>query len=132
MFLKVLTMNEKKAFICIANELMLSNGYIDEQQSQVHRQLLDEMEIQENNNLPSEEKSFELLRSSKNITKRSIYIELVSLSLADNVLDISEKEYLRKIEKNLGLPDTFTRKAILWYKQYMSTIKEGLELVEGF
>ncbi len=131
MFLKAFSDEEKRAFLSLANKLMISNGFIDKQQSSLINQLKEEMEFPESLNDIPEEDSLKILQKSENKIKRSVYIELLSLAIAGELIDNPEEIYLQEIKKNLGLPDSFTNDVLDWYKKYISTTQEGINLVKG-
>ena len=131
MFLDNLSKDEKEAFICIAHKVMLSNEIIDDDQSKIMKQMLFETDLSRENSELTEKESFKILKSSKNTIKRSVYIEFLSLAIADNNIDELERKYLDVIVRELGLPEDFIKSVTDWYNEYMGIVRKGILITQG-
>lgn len=131
MFLDNLSKDEKEAFICIAHKVMLSNKIIDDDQSKIMKQMLFETDLSRENSELTEKESFKILKSSNNTIKRSVYIEFLSLAIADNNIDELERKYLDVIVRELGLPEDFIKSVTDWYNEYMGIVRKGILITQG-
>jgi tellurite resistance protein len=130
MFISVLSESEKQAFLCLAHKVIASDGVIANSETAVFNGLASELRLTNLESSLSERESYDVFSSSSEAIKRAVYIELLSLAIADGVFDASEKEYMKAILSKLGLPDSFAEKAGKWLSEYFSILKVGINLVE--
>ena len=107
MYLKNLMQGEKYAFYSIAKSLVsIDNDYSDIEK-QLIDELLAEMDIQRSQITDiSLDDAIEMFSYSTFSVRKQVFIELVGLTLCDEVLDKNEKELLDRIADSFGIPDS--------------------------
>jgi len=131
MFLGGLSETEKQAFLCLANQIMKADGVVADSEMAVINALRGEMNTQNLLSNLTEDESLNILASSKRHVKRGIYIELLSIAIADGTVDASEEAYIKKIQSKLDLSDVFAKNAGKWIDTYFRLLEKGINLARG-
>jgi hypothetical protein len=63
--------------------------------------------------------------------KRSFYVDLLSLVMADNSVAPQEKACMKEIQEKLGLSDDFVDEAEAWLTEYLVIAAKGYGLIGG-
>ena len=122
MYLKDLMQGEKYAFYSIVKYLVTIDGEFAEEEMNLMDEFLQEMQL-EKEQVPdiSPEDAIGMLKFSAPSTRKKIYIELISVTLCDEYLNIDEKEYLDRIANDFLIDDELRDKLF-------ETVKELLEI----
>ena len=131
MFLSKLSETEKQAFLCLADGVMKADGVVADREMKIINDLRKEMNVQNLVSNLTENDSFKTLTSSKQSVRRGIYIELLSISMADGVIDANESIFMKKIQSQLELSDIFAKNSEKWVSAYFRLQEKGIELVRG-
>jgi tellurite resistance protein len=129
MFLGKLSETEKQAFLCLANYVMKADGIIEEREMEVVNVLRGEMNTPNLLSNLTEAESFKILASSKKRVKKAIYIELLSIAMADGLVDANEEEHMKNILSQLSLSEIFSTNAQKWLIYYFKILQKGISLV---
>lgn len=130
MYLEVLNDKEKIAFISLAKELALSNGIIDSFEAEMINKFLNEMSLVQPISYIEVKDAMDVIKLSKNSTKRRVFIELLSICVCNNDFDTIQKGLIQSIKNDLGLPDEFYEDALTWVNEIKTVIERGIKLVE--
>ncbi|MDR3259729.1 MAG: hypothetical protein LBT51_09010 [Fusobacteriaceae bacterium] len=130
MFLHQLSKKHKEAFWFLTKEILKEDG-IDVLEEKVLKTIAYKLEIEVLSAISSEQEAFNILKDTKNIEKRTIYIEIISAIYATNDEKLNEHPLLKTIENEFGLPEDFCQKAKNWTKTFLKSVENGYDLVEG-
>ena len=129
MFLGNLAEKEKAAFLCLAGNIIKADGVSSKSEVIILNNIIQELHIKgEKSNLSIEE-SCDVFAGSDEFTRRGIYIELLSLAMADNTYDSTEKDFLKTVSLRLDLSADFISKAEEWLLEYLNVLQKGIVLV---
>lgn len=136
MFLNLLNNNEKIAFMELAYYAATANGIIDFFEKEMldsYRKELGVEYIGEDFMTKVREIDSCLIqfKDSTAISKKAVYVELLSVCLSDKDFDISEQDFMNRIKRELSLDYSFTEKAFQWTERMMELGKEGTSLICG-
>ena len=136
MFLNLLNNNEKIAFMELAYYAATANGIIDFFEKEMldsYRKELGVEYIGEDFMTKVREIDSCLIqfKDSTAISKKAVYVELLSVCLSDEDFDISEQDFMNRIKRELSLDYSFTEKAFQWTERMMELGKEGTSLICG-
>ena len=136
MFLNLLNNNEKIAFMELAYYAATANGIIDFFEKEMldsYRKELGVEYIGEDFMTKVREIDSCLIqfKNSTAISKKAVYVELLSVCLSDKDFDISEQDFMNRIKEELSLDYSFTEKAFQWTERMMEMGKEGTSLICG-
>jgi uncharacterized membrane protein YebE (DUF533 family) len=131
MFIGWLSDSEKDAFVCLANKIALADGIVTEEETAFLDNMVKEMGGGENGVKLPESEAFKIAAALDNKGKRSFYVELLSLVMADNSVAPQEKNCMKEIQGKLGLPDNFVNEAEVWLTEYLALVARGYGLIEG-
>jgi len=129
MFLDEFSIDEKKAFFCLAELVIKSDNHISQEEEVLMKMFIRELGFNSHN--LTEEMSFEILIKSTNDIKRKVYIELLIVAYSDCIFNKSECKCLYEIQNKLGLPLHFVNKAKDRVEKYLSCFKEVYKIAEG-
>jgi uncharacterized membrane protein YebE (DUF533 family) len=133
MFLSVLNENEKELFLnLLINAAEVDGDFTDNEKNQINAYVLEmglKLKEKAEYSLTSDEIIKQLLPSSE-IVKKSIFMELTALVLADGMHE-SEALLLNEVQKSFGFDKSFRQKVTEWYENMMPLYKKGFELA-GF
>ena len=109
MFLKNLNREEQNAFFALAKCLMAADRVLDENEVQLLKEFLDEMDLTEDQiEVMTSSAALEVLSHSSMTSKKQIFIELVGLSLCDESVDKEEQKALQDYADNFGFTEEMT------------------------
>jgi uncharacterized membrane protein YebE (DUF533 family) len=128
MFLKDLTDAEKKAFVCLANKIVVADGVVSAGEKAFMDNLDVELGLPAGTAALPEAESFKVAAAAAPNKKRAFYVELFSLVAADGV-DAKEKVCMKEIQTKLGLADAFVTEAEDWLAGYLESMRKGFALV---
>lgn len=130
MFLNVLELPEKKAFLKLAHLVARVDGIINEDEEKIIATYLKEMQVPEFEfeNLPLDSIiSFFEKESSKNI----VFIEILGLIFADGTYSEEERVVLKQIKQAFGFTPEKYAQYKSWVQKINETYQEGLHLIYG-
>ncbi|MCR4611946.1 MAG: TerB family tellurite resistance protein [Lachnospiraceae bacterium] len=106
MYLKDLMQGEKYAFYSIVKHFVSVDGEYSDDEKNLVNGFLDEMQLKEEQiNEIAPDDAIDMLTFSTYSTRKKIFIELIGVSLCDEVLHIEEKNYLDKIATAFQISD---------------------------
>lgn len=108
MFLSELSLEEKKAFLEIANELISADNIKTDEEISMILQYKKEMNLSEEDykiGTIGYESALEKLKIIDIVKQKKIFFELIALALCDNDYSNQEKEYIEKLQKSFSISD---------------------------
>jgi hypothetical protein len=132
MFLKKLTDEEKRAFMVLASNIVLTDDQIDLFEQKVIDGFLEEMGLstKDFDKDASNKGAVEIFRNSTNATKRAVLIELLSVCFSNDDFDEGQVKHIEEIRAGLGVSQDFVEKASVWVREILELTKAGHLLVE--
>lgn len=128
MFLNGFSDSEKRAFLCFADNLILADGVITDEETAYRTALAQEVGLPPETTLLSEEESFKIAGNASEQVKKSIYMELLSLVKADTHGE-PEEAYMKKVQSRLGLSGAYRAEAEVWLTDYLAIVQKGYSLI---
>ena len=132
MFLKKLTDEEKRAFMVLASNIVLTDDQIDLFEQKVIDGFLEEMGLstKDFDKDASNEVAVGVFRNSSDPTKRAILVELLSVCFSNDDFDEGQAKQLEEIRVGIEVPTEFVEKAKSWVREILDLTKAGHLLVE--
>jgi hypothetical protein len=135
MFLKTLNEEEKKDFLELAVRLSISDNDFADSEKEMIEEYKYEMNVEFDEKSVRLNKDISELISSFSDTDNDklnmIFIELMALGMADEKMEISEKNILSQFMKQYGLTQDYWEKVESWLQKLSSVYSEGLELINN-
>lgn len=132
MFLYQLNEKQKEVFLILSDELVNSDDKLDIQELDKLELMRNEMQISATFKPRKKEElgSIKDIFSSKT-SKMICLIELVGLAYIDGKFCDKEKEYLKKLCNEAGIPETKIEEVNVWVKQMLDLTYKGTELINS-
>lgn len=103
MFLQTLSNNEKQAFWCIANDMILADEVLAEQEKDFLNIYQQEMQLKDAPVLLTWTEALQLFDKSSTITKKQVYVELYALADCDGEIAKTERDMLSALADKFGI-----------------------------
>lgn len=131
MFLKKLSDKEAIAFLSLAENIVLTDGEIDQFEDSIMEGFKFEMNVTtEPEKLPWAE-AVGIFETASNTIKRSVVVELLSACFANNDFDKKQVGLVSEVQASFGIPKEFIEEASSWVRDIMELTEKGFNLVEG-
>lgn len=132
MILEKLSDNSKKLFFDLEMALASIDGHFDDIEKNVIKQHCAEMgipfDVSAGSGKGVEAITAQISSSMSNQEKKIVYIELLSVALADGVFDEDEMAFVEEIREGLGIPDDVGRKSF----ELVSKLSEATRAIEKY
>ncbi|WP_102401046.1 hypothetical protein [Haloimpatiens massiliensis] len=127
MFLHLLTTEEQKNFLELANVLINCDNYLSNEELQLMNTYRYEMRISEDEYLIQNTQLEEILNALASTSiknKKVILIELIALSLSDNDGNSLEKELIDKVANKFEIDEIVIKQSIEWVQEMTKLSKK--------
>ena len=133
MFLGTLDSNEKELFLnLVVNAAEVDSEFSNKEKEQIEAYVLEMgLTLKERHAYVLENKDiFSRLSASSEIVRRSIFMELTALMMADG-MHKNEEALLDEAQKAFKLSNSYREEVICWYQEMTPLYKKGFKLA-GF
>lgn len=123
MFLKEFSVDEKKAFYALAQDLVMSDNKIEE----AERNLLAEYQIEMGMVVQgdmTEQDAVDVLNKSSIVTRKKVIFELIGLALCDSKIQAEEEVLLEKLCSKLSVSHEYSVTAEKQIRKYLELVND--------
>lgn len=131
MFLSLLNTTEKMLFLEAANQVIISDGRIDDVEGQLLQLYKNEMGIPNEYTVKNISMNRILSEITNEQTKKIFLIELMSLCFINNEFSFAEKEILKELCVGFDIDEQKCGQYEKWVKQFLDVYLAGIELIRG-
>ena len=131
MFLSLLNTTEKMLFLEAANQVIISDGRIDDVEGQLLQSYKNEMGIPNEYTVKNISMNRILSEITNEQTKKIFLIELMSLCFINNEFSFAEKEIIKELCVGFDIDEQKCGQYEKWVKQFLDVYLAGIELIRG-
>ena len=131
MFLSLLNTTEKMLFLEVANQIIVSDGSIDNAEGQLLQTYKNEMGIPKEYSVKNISMSRVVSEIKNEQTKKIFLIELLSLCLINKEFSFAEKEIIKELCVGFDIDEQKCGQYEKWVKQFLDVYLAGIELIRG-